>query len=493
MQGQIDMNQYSIRNINPVTIHEDEVVPKQWIEINFLNRYSPASTMAVDLNMDGHRVSYLRAPEQNHQSATKGYACTKLPLLGGDMQGGIGMARNRISHLGEPEQNNDAVRLSSENDFYLRRDGSNWMRNDLSVVGHRVTRMANPQKDQDRVNKRTLDDMIQAQQLCFEEHFVSADAVSQLTGPVSFNGQKILNVGDPENNDAVNLKTLQTEISQNNMIELPKYLRLDGSSEPTSDLTMSDNQITNLANPTSPKDAATKKYVNDLITNPVGAAPAVVSADLDVNNFKITNLKNPTDGQDATNRRFVERNFVRKDQDINMRDHKIIGLHPLDVTQSDQSGAAPKGYVEREIFRQIDENNRVEAVKFLKVDGTSLPETDQDFNGQKIKNLSHPVDPKDDATVTFVDYRIGQRTFHVNLEGAQEKLKMNNNVISGLVNPTERHDAVHKRYVDSQIEYLQSLVTNLTRQVEGLQNRVMRLKRLSIRESMELPETVASK
>jgi len=75
-----------------------------------------------------------------------------------------------------------------------------------------------------------------------------------------------------------------------------------------------------------------------------------------------------------------------------MRDHNITGLRPLDVTQSDQSDAAPKGYVDREIFRKTDENNRVEAVKFLKVDGTSLPEADQNFNGQKIKNLGQPVD-----------------------------------------------------------------------------------------------------
>jgi len=115
-----------------------------------------------------------------------------------------------------------------------------------------------------------------------------------------------------------------------------------------------------------------------------------------------------------------------------MRDHKITGLLPLDATQSGQSDAAPKGYVDREIFRQIDENRRVEAVKFLKVDGTSLPEADQDFNGQKIKNLGQPVDPNGAVvTVNFVDYRIGQRTFHVNREGAQEKLKVNNHVISG--------------------------------------------------------------
>ena len=60
-----------------------------------------------------------------------------------------------------------------------------------------------------------------------------------------------------------------------------------------------------------------------------------------------------------------------------MRDHKITGLRPLDVTESDQSDAAQKVYVDREIFRQIDENNRVKAVKFLKADGTSIPEADQ--------------------------------------------------------------------------------------------------------------------
>jgi len=242
--------------------------------------------------------------------------------------------------------------------------------------------MANPQLDQDSTNKRTFHDIIEAQQLYFEEHFFPAHAISQLGEPVSFNSQRILNLGDPLNNDdAVNLRTAKIEISQNNMMEFPKYLRLDGSSEPINDLTMSDNRITNLANPTSPKDAATKIYVDDLTTNAVAAAPVVVNANLDVNNFKITNLKNPTDGQDATNRRFVERNLVRKDQDINMRDHKIMGLHPPDATQSDQSDAARKGYVDREIFREIDENNRVEAVKLLKVDGTSLPEADQDFNG----------------------------------------------------------------------------------------------------------------
>jgi len=63
MQGQIDMGEHRIRNKNPNSQNENELVPKQWIEENFLNRYSPASTMARDLNMDTHHISYLGAPE----------------------------------------------------------------------------------------------------------------------------------------------------------------------------------------------------------------------------------------------------------------------------------------------------------------------------------------------------------------------------------------------------------------------------------------------
>ena len=138
--------------------------------------------MARDLNMDGRFISYLRLPEQNHHAVTKGYAGTKLSRSGADMQGDIGMGGNSILHLDEPEQDNDAVRLRFVNEYFLKRDGSKWMRNDLSVGDHRVTGMANPQSDQDAVNKRTLDDMIQAQQLYFEEHFVPADTISQLRG-----------------------------------------------------------------------------------------------------------------------------------------------------------------------------------------------------------------------------------------------------------------------------------------------------------------------
>jgi len=72
------------------------------------------------------------------------------------MQGDIRMAGNRISHLGEPVQSNDAVRLSYANEFYLRRDGTNWMRGPLHAGGFQVIRVGDPREEQDAVNLRTL-------------------------------------------------------------------------------------------------------------------------------------------------------------------------------------------------------------------------------------------------------------------------------------------------------------------------------------------------
>jgi len=66
------------------------------------------------------------------------------------------MAGNTISHFGEPVQTNDAVRLRSANECFLRRDETNWMRKGLFMGGRRIRGMADPREDQDGVNKRTL-------------------------------------------------------------------------------------------------------------------------------------------------------------------------------------------------------------------------------------------------------------------------------------------------------------------------------------------------
>jgi len=72
------------------------------------------------------------------------------------MQGDIAICGYWIRHLGEPVQSNDAIRLSYANDFYLRHDGTNWMKGSLHVGGFQVIHAGDPREEQDAVNLRTL-------------------------------------------------------------------------------------------------------------------------------------------------------------------------------------------------------------------------------------------------------------------------------------------------------------------------------------------------
>jgi len=177
--------------------------------------------------------------------------------------------------------------------------------------------------------------------------------------------------------------------------------------------------------------------------------------------------------------------------DLQMNNRKLVGLADA-VTTTD---GAKKRTLDAAVNSLRSENEQLllatnenisQRVMFL--NGTSLPENHHNYNDKRIKNLGEPVEDTDAATKGFIDNQLMKRTFHVTPEGAQGHLKMNNRRISGLANPTQNNDAVHKHYTDSHDEYLQDLITDLTSQVDALQTRVVRLERLSLRESTELAE-----
>jgi len=295
-ESDLNMNGNSIRHINPTPIHEDEVVPKQWIENNFLNRYSPASNMARDLNMDGRFMSYLRSPEQNHHAVTKGYADSKLSRSGGDIEGDIGIGGNRFSHLGEPEQDNDAVRLRFVNEYFLRFDGTNRMIGALHAGGFQVIHVGDPCEEQDMVNLRTL----QASESSVLEQATAAadmavgDAITNhanilnrdiRTKRLNLNPQgtatKNFSMGghyhiawlpDPTlEHKAVNLRTLNRkvlkEIKVNNLLEAQKYLRLDGENQMVSNLQMNDHKLVGLTDAVRHTDGVNKKVLDEAVNS----------------------------------------------------------------------------------------------------------------------------------------------------------------------------------------------------------------------------------
>lgn len=136
-----------------------------------------------------------------------------------------------------------------------------------------------------------------------------------MTGPINMNSQKIINLANPTaNNDAANkifvdtaFQTLEAEVNQ----QLLAYLQLKGGTM-TGILDMGDYRITSLAAPSAGTDAATKQYVDNVVS---GLTPTesylplsggTMTGTLDMGSNRITSLSNPSNTADAATKGYVD-------------------------------------------------------------------------------------------------------------------------------------------------------------------------------------------
>jgi len=264
--------------------------------------------------------------------------------------------------------------------------------------------------------------------------------------------------------------------------------------------------ITNHANILN-RDIRTKS----LNLDPQGTATKNVSMG---EQYRVAGLRDPTLEHEAVNLRTLNRNVLKEIRannllesqkylrldgqnqmvlDLQMNDHKIVRLAdaaaPADGVNKRTLDAAVKS-LRSENEQLILATNENISQRVMFPDGISMPENHQNYNDKRLTNLGEPVEDTDAATKGFIDNQLRKGTFHITPEGAQGHLKMNNHRISELANPTQNNDDVHKHYTNSNSEHLQGLITNLTSQVDAQQTRVVRLERMSFRESTELAEAV---
>jgi hypothetical protein len=112
-------------------------------------------------------------------------------------------------------------------------------------------------------------------------------------------------------------------------------------------ISLNDNKITGLADPTEPQDATTKSYADSNFMKRDGTNPP--TGNLNMNDNKLTDLANPTDPQDAINKRYAENNFMKRDGTnihatghISLNGNKIIRL----ANPTNFQDAATKRYVD---------------------------------------------------------------------------------------------------------------------------------------------------
>ena len=198
-------------------------------------------------------------------------------------------------------------------------------------------------------------------------------------------------------------------------------------------------KLTNVGNPSSKTDAATKKYVDE---NSGGGKTSLLTVDSDIDmkgSFRILKLKDPSDANEAATKNYTDSNFFYRDGsqpmtgDIDMNSKKIKNL-PIPTVNGD---AANKKYVD---------DSKVDGNAFVKLDGTRSMTGNLNMNNNRIYNIPNPTGPKQPTTLAYTDLA------YLHVDGSNKttnNLNMNNKKIIKLLTPTDDTDAATKKYVDN--------------------------------------------
>ena len=304
MQGTINMNSNRVINLQDPS-RSDEPVTKGYAETHYSGqgrqgakgekgeRGLPGSsfggTVSTDVNMTGHKLYGLPTPTQDNEPMTKGKAETDfLKKAGGVVTGELSMSDQKITDLGDPTDDNDAANKKYVDAKPVTVTG------DVSMKNHKITDLGDPTANKDAANKEYVDSKVSRQRGLTQKQ---ADLLYLLktggvvTGELSMCDQKITDLEDPtDDNDAANKKYVDA-----------KAVKVTGNVD------IKEHRLTGLSTPTQDSDAATKKWVRDdfpIKTDILNGF--TMKGPLDMGGHKIYDVRAPTNDKDAANKKYVD-------------------------------------------------------------------------------------------------------------------------------------------------------------------------------------------
>ena len=341
--------------------------------------------------------------------------------------------------------------------FNLTSDG------DYDIINKKLRNVGAPTTNNDAATKKYVDD-----------NSSGAPTTTRLTVDSNIdmkNSYRILNLSSPNGNKEPATK----QYSDTN------FVKIDGSSSMSGNLSMNNKKVINVGTPTSNNDAATKKYVDD---NSSGATTTrlVVDSNIDMKDrYRILNLKSPLDADEPATRQWSDSTFLPRDgsrtmlSNLSMNNNKITNVaKPTsnnDVATKkyvdDNSGSGGGGasttsrlavdsdidmrntYRIKNLSRPLDSKEPVTKDyadnTFLNRDGSYAMKGDLNMDNYKILNITNPTGPKQPTPLAFTDIK------YLHVGGTNKmlnQLNMNNQKIVSLRAPFNDSDAATKKYVD---------------------------------------------
>ena len=441
------------------------------------------------------------------------------------------MPVDKFGRMSDTKTKDTGVSLTYINNNYVRSDGGTPLTGSLDMRGNTIYNIADPVNPQDVVTKVYVDNTKGSGVIGRK----IGDSVSIKENLDFLGKQKIKNLPDPVNNkDAVTkeyvdtttipfLKLDQTKYNTKGDIDMGDQFTVLNVKTPIDDNHITDkkyvdemdnlksaftfrngeyyakgnihlrkNKLGGLREPLQDGEPATKKYVDDLVTNQFIDENDNISfgRDVDMEGNKIFSLPEPEQDNEPTTKKYVDdlqtqyidkRGNIKFGRNINLENKRIFALKDPkkdyeatnkkyvddSITKRLQEekdkflpqDPATKEYVD-EVVKQLAEGDLLVSKEgvFIKANGHYRATAPLDIDNHKMENLREPLEDGDAVNKKYVDGIVEDLTLKQGLirenggfNLVDSYINMNFNNIRNVGNPIHGADAVSKNFVDKMI------------------------------------------
>ena len=297
----------------PQPTNDGDAVTKKYVDDKTKNLFIDENdniAFGLNVDMENNKIFGLPEPVEDQEPATKKYVddlqTHKIDKRGNvKFDRNINVGNNRIFSLKDPKKDYEATnkkyvddtinkRLQEEKDNFLPQDPATKEYVDeaikrvaggdllvskegvfikanghyratapLDIDNHKMENLPDPVDDQDAVNKKYIDGIVE--NLTLKQGLIRENGGFNLVDSyINMNFNNIRNVGYPKNEaDAVPRKFVQDVVREvEKKIKESPFFKENGNYQALSSINMGFNELLNLKKPTEPHEATTKEYVD---------------------------------------------------------------------------------------------------------------------------------------------------------------------------------------------------------------------------------------
>ena len=438
------------------------------------------------------------------------------------------MPVDKFGRMSDTKTKDTGVSLTYINNNYVRSDGGTPLTGSLDMRGNTIYNIADPVNPQDVVTKVYVDNTKGSgvigrkigDSVSIKENldFLGKQKIKNLPDPVNnkdavtkeyvdtttipflkLHRTKYNTKGDIDMGDSYTVLNVKTPIDDNHITDKKYVDEMDnlksafsfrnGEYYAKGNIYLRKNKLGGLPEPLQDGEPATKKYVDDLVTNQFIDENDNIAfgRDVDMEGNKIFSLPEPDQDSDPATKKYVDdlqnqyidkRGNIKFGRNINLDNKRIFALKD---PKKDYE-ATNKKYVDDSITKRLQEEKDKflpkdpatkeyvdEAIKgiaggdllvskegvFIKANGHYRATAPLDIDNHKMENLPDPVDEKDAVNKKYIveDLTLKQGLIRENggFNLVDSYINMNFNHIRNVGNPIHGADAVSKNFVDKMI------------------------------------------